>query len=330
MNSKGREEIACAAVREQFTLLLYGELSFDQEERVESHLDTCVECRTALEREKALHAAFDSVVIEPPVSLLRECREDLQARLMEERAPARAAAQAHSGWWDQLVDALTLRPGFPGMRGWLRPVGALTLVALGFFAARVAPLAGFGVPGSFQAMGLAAPESSRVRNVETAADGQVQIVLDETRPRLISGRLDDQQIRALLLGAAKDPSDPGLRAETVNILNTDAELPEVRGTLVFVLRNDENEGVRLRAMEGLKAFTREPDVRGALTHVLLSDSDAGLRTQAIDLLTAGSAENLDRQIVGTLQELMNREENSYVRQRSRMVLELMKASAETY
>ena len=34
-------------------MLLYGELYFDEEERVESHLDACGECRTALEREKA-------------------------------------------------------------------------------------------------------------------------------------------------------------------------------------------------------------------------------------------------------------------------------------
>ena len=327
MSGKRGEEFACAAVREQFTLLLYGELSFEEEERVEAHLDGCNECRTALEQEKAVHAAFDSAAIEPPASLLRECRAKLQARIIGEQAGS-PEKPAHIGWWDQLVDGLTLRSSFPGMRGWLRPVGALTLIAIGFFAARVAPFASMGSSGNFASMGLA--ESSRVRNVETAADGRVQIVLDETRPRVISGKLDDEQIRALLMGAAKDPSDPGLRAETVNVLNAGAGLPEVRGTLVFVLRNDDNEGVRLRAMEGLKAFAQEPDVRGALTHVLLSDADPGLRSQAIDLLTAGAAENLDREIVGTLQELMNREDNSYVRQRSRMVLQLMKASDETY
>ncbi len=58
-----RDEITCAAAREQFALLLYGELAFDEEERVESHLDVCGECRTALEREKAMHAALDSIEI---------------------------------------------------------------------------------------------------------------------------------------------------------------------------------------------------------------------------------------------------------------------------
>ena len=40
-------------------MLLYGELSFDEEETVDAHLEGCAECRAALERERALHAAFD-------------------------------------------------------------------------------------------------------------------------------------------------------------------------------------------------------------------------------------------------------------------------------
>jgi len=63
-----------------------------------------------------------------------------------------------------------------------------------------------------------------------------------------------------------------------------------------------------------------------------------MRTQAIDLLTQGVGEStnslpgnaLDRDIVGTLQELMNRENNAYVRQRGQRVLQLVNASAETY
>jgi hypothetical protein len=292
---------ACASVRESFALYLYGELCFDDEERVESHLDGCVECRGALDREKALHAALDHVEIGPDPSLLGECREDLRARLHQEEAAPRPARPK---WWSG---------------GWLRPAAAFALLSIGFFAAR-----------GYQAMRLSEPGTSRVRYVEAASGGRVQIVLDETRQRIVSGRLDDLQIRALLLGAAKDPADPGLRAETVNILNTDAQSAEVRDALVYALRHDQNSGVRLKALEGLKPFAREPDVRAALAQVLLSDSNPGLRTQAIDLLTVGPAENLDRRIVGTLQELMSREENSYVRERSQRALELMKASAQTY
>ena len=87
-------------------------------------------------------------------------------------------------------------------------------------------------------------------------------------------------------------------------------------------------------MDGLKPFVRHPEVRKALAGVLLSDGNPGMRTQAIDLLTLGvgesSSSNLDRDIIGTLQELMNSEDNAYVRQRGERVLQLVNASRETY
>jgi plasmid stability protein len=160
-------------------------------------------------------------------------------------------------------------------------------------------------------------------------------VLDETRQRVVSGRLDDQNIRVLLLSAAKDASNPGLRYETVGILNDRAQAAEVRDILVYALEHDENAGVRLKAMDGLRPFVAQPEVRKALTGVLLSDGNPGMRTQAIDLLTQGVGEGvsgspLDRDMIGTLQELMNRENNAYVRQRGQRVLQLVNASAETY
>jgi HEAT repeat protein len=177
--------------------------------------------------------------------------------------------------------------------------------------------------------------ASRVRYVEPAANGRVQIGLDETRQRIVSGGVDDRQIRALLITAAKDPSDPGLRADTVGILTSSAQSADVREALVFALQRDQNAGVRMKAMEALKPFVNEPEVRTALTHVLLSDANPGLRTQAIDLLT-GSANasvdrNVDRQIVGTLQELIERgEQQGYVRERCQRVLHAVNASLETY
>src|SRR5277367_1156463 len=98
------DDLKCTNVREQLALLLYGELSFDQEERLESHLDSCADCREALLREKAAHAALDSIEVLPSPSLLRDCREDLRMRLMEESVNPVAVPRA--GWWDRFVDVL--------------------------------------------------------------------------------------------------------------------------------------------------------------------------------------------------------------------------------
>src|ERR1700693_2584556 len=122
MSANEREDRNCAAARDQFALLLYGELSFDEEERVESHLDVCAECRTALEREKAVHAAMDAVEVRPSPALLNRCREDLSELLGYERQ-----AQTKPAWWEQLVPSLKIN--------WLRPAGAMALLAIGFFGA---------------------------------------------------------------------------------------------------------------------------------------------------------------------------------------------------
>jgi anti-sigma factor RsiW len=315
----------CEWVRAQLALLLYGELPFDEEEAVESHLETCGECCAALNRQREVHTALDGLAVEPPASLLRECRSGLMSQI---RAEARNAAQGPApepgrmGWWDRVTGAFRFHAGWT----WLKPVGAVALVALGYFSARTIPAG----DGPFGVAAVANPANARVRYVQAAPGGQVQLVLDETRQRTVTGALDDDNIRALLMSAAKDPSDPGLRAESVDILNRRAQASDVRDVLLSAMRHDQNAGVRLKAMEGLKAFARDPEVRSALADVLLQDENPGLRTQAIDLLTADDVQGLDSHIVGTLQELMRRESNAYVRQRSQHILQTINASSEIY
>lgn len=316
---------SCTEVKDFFALYLYGELSFDEEERVESHLDACAVCRTALERQREVQMALDNIGIEPAPSQLRSCREDLHYRLVEEEAGGHSPARR--GWWEQFTDMLTGRSS----SGWLKPAGALTLLALGFGIARL-PIASMG--GGLSQAGMMEP-SSRVRYVEPASDGKVQIVLDETRQRVVSGGLDNPKFRGLLLSAAKDPSDPGLRAESVEILNSSAQFADVRDALVYALLHDQNAGVRLKVMQGLTPFAQQPEVRSAMTQVLLTDANPGMRKQAIDLLTKSlnqdnPAMSFDRQVIGAMQELMQRESNEYVRQRCKTALESVKASTETY
>lgn len=317
-------ENQCADVKDMFALYLYGELSFDEEERVESHMDGCGDCRRALERQREVQVALDNIGIEPSPSLLRSCREELHLRLAEE-----SMETAKHGWWERFTDALT---GRTAGSGWMKPAGALTLLALGFGLARMIPAGSFG--GALQ-MGMVEPSASRVRYVEPASDGKVQIVLDETRQRIVSGAMGDQKIQVLLLAAAKDPADPGLRAEAVGLFNGNAQSSEVRNALMFVMLHDQNAGVRLKAMSGLKTFAQQMDVRSAMTQVLLKDTNPEMRSQAIDLLTKSMnqddpALSFDRQVIGAMQELMQRESNAYVRQRCKTALESVKASTETY
>jgi hypothetical protein len=313
----------CAQVRMHFALLLYGELSFDEEERVDAHLDGCSPCRLELERQKSLHAAFDEFAIEPPASLLRECRADLAAAMRQGLGPRMAKLD----WWERLR-------GYLGGGALLRPAAAFALLLVGFVGARLLPNVGDGIFAGTIFTGANQAGLSRVSDVEAQADGSVRIVVDQIQRRTITGGLDDQQIRTRLLDAVRDPNNPGLRADSVDLLSRRAQSAEIRTELAYLVVHDQNDGVRLKAMEGLKPWVTDPEVRGALSQALLGDANPGVRTQAIDLLIQGPAENsvpnLDRATIGMLQQLMSQERNASVRQRAGKVLELMNASAEIY
>ena len=162
--------------------------------------------------------------------------------------------------------------------------------------------------------------------MEPAGAGKVQIVLEETRQRVLSGRVEDQSIQNLLLAAARDPQDAGLRVESVDLLKSGPDSAEVRNALLYALQHDSNPGVRLKALDGLKNSAADAQVRQVLTQVLLHDDNPGVRTQAIDLLI----QHKEDRMVGLLQELMRKEDNGYVRLRCKKALHEMNASVETY
>jgi hypothetical protein len=312
--------MTCEEAKKNLPLFLYGELSFDEEELVEVHVDECAACRQALAREKAMFAALDSAEMVPSAEALADSRAELRRRLALADAPLHAQTQG-SGIWDKIREGFTIHFHFaPGLA---QVAGAAVMLVLGFLTARMAPNA---LGGRFGSAGMVDPATSRVRYVEPTGTGRVQIVLDETRQRILSGSLDDEAIQRLLLTAAKDPSDAGLRVESVDLLKNNSQSAEIRKALVYSIEHDPNAGVRLKALDGLKRFAEDPDTRQALTQVLLKDDNPGVRTQVIDLLVARHTDAM----VGVLQELMEKEDNGYIRMRCQKVLQEMNASAEMY
>ena len=294
----------CEKAKSELPLLLYGELEFDTEEAVEQHLESCADCRAELEREKALHHALELTDLTPPPGMLASCRRELFSGVRAGR---------ETSW---------LRRWFGPWETWLKPAGAVALLVIGFGTARLTSnptpeLSG----GSSNDVVV-----TRVRNVEPNRNGSVQILLEETRQRRVSGSLGDEGVRRLLLTAAEDPSDAGLRVESMELLKGESDETEVRKALLRAVRADSNPGVRLKALDALRPYTRDREVRLALSHVLLNDENAWIRTQAVDLLT----QHRENEMVGTLQELMRHENNDYIRQRTQRVLREMNASVDTY
>jgi hypothetical protein len=304
--------MSCTNVALELPLYVYGELSQEEEERLEGHLATCEGCSAELERVRVLSRELSAA--EAPVSeeLLNRCRVDLDRTLRQERA---AKAIPRQSWLGHLRDLMHLHIGFR------IPAGALALIAVGFIAGKFAPL-GFAPLGMGSATGSQQAGIVSVRSVEPDATGKVRIAFDNVSQKTISGSPDDPAIRALLLASLKDQSNPGVRVETTGIMKDHAADADVRSALLDAVQHDPNVGVRINAVEGLKQYGGEPDVRKAMTQVLLNDVNPGVRMKAIDLLTA----HKDQSIVGPLQNAMQKEDNSYVRMRMTDALREMNAS----
>lgn len=287
----------CPDIQNDLPLYCYGELSSEREEALEAHTASCIECQAELaSHRKFLDAMYEREEPAVDAGLLALCRNDLRNALAEKQAPSFWATL----WQRQIRFSV--------------PVGAMALIALGYFGARLVP---FG----------AEPMFSSVRSVEAdASSGQVRVAVDEIRRHVISGTARDPKIASLLLSAAHEESNPGIRVESIGLLQGTADSEEVRKVLIDALTRDPNAGVRLKALEALKPFAGDALVRHTLANVLLKDDNPGVRVQAIDLLTA----HHDDSIVGVLQDAVRKEDNNYVRLRCGRLLEEMKASVGTY
>jgi anti-sigma factor RsiW len=313
----------CESVTKLIPLYYYGELAPDEEERVEQHLDGCAACARQAELQRSLAAALDRREMHPSAALLAECRHDVMRAVYRDEAPAARPASPAWGHFRQGFADL-----FPGLSRWRTPLGAMALVALGFASAR------FGMPGAGGGLNTLSltPENviSSVRSVQAAPEGapagEVRIVLDETHRRVVSGRLDENNIQRLLLAAAHDENNPGVRVESVDILKSHSDSSEVRSLLLNRVVHDPNAGVRLKALDGLKQFTSDPEVRKVLAQVLLQDENPGVRIQVVDELTSHADDNM----VGMLQNVVQKEDNTYVRRRCEKALKDLNASVGTF
>lgn len=304
----------CDTVVKQLSLMLYGELSFDEEEAVHLHLDSCASCQSRLAATRQFHADAGIAAVALPPQLLSDARRTLRVSVSALRDSGLQASPSRP--WQRLL------PASWSWNALWKPVGAVTLLAIGFLGGRVLPAGG----ASMQVRGPVEPVSSRVRFVQPEESGRVQIVVEEVRQRVLEGGVNDDGIRALLVSAAREANDPGVRVETMDLLKPQAESAEVRRALLAALQHDGNPGVRLKALEALRGNRADGETRRVLAQVLLTDNNPGVRTQAIDLLTAQHEPDM----AGLLQELMSREENNYVRLKCQKALREMNASVETF
>ena len=305
----------CDLVIKNIDLYIYGELPDDARYELDQHVSRCRECEAALASAREFHATLSSFVrepAEPSPSFLAASRMRLQEALenTEQSGFLNRWALDLTGWMHQIK---------------LAPALTLALLMVGFGAGT---LTTFKINSTFFPQSHASDAS--IKNASEASiagirditpdpsSNRVEIKYDTLQPQSVDGTLDDPRVQKLLLMAARNNLNSGVRMDSINLLTRNPGASDVREALMFALRYDQNPGVRLKALEGLRGYIKEDTrVRDSVLEALLTDSNPGVRSEAIGLLQPVSGDSSVRQ---TLQELAAGDKNTYIRSESRRLI----------
>jgi anti-sigma factor RsiW len=309
----------CDWVQQNILFYVYNELEDDARYEVEQHLARCSACAGELKAARKFHATMsDKPVTEPSPNLLAASRMRLQEAL---------ETSTQGGLWGRLIFEPTV---------WMRqlrmsPALAAVLLIVGF---------GGGIGATYNFMtnrvdanrdpvavdrpsgNASSPNEASITGIRSVTQepgsNQVSIKYDTISTQEAQGSLNDQRIQQLLLFAARNNYNSGVRMDSVDVLTQAPSDTRVREALIYALQNDTNPGVRLKALDGLSGFvSQDPQVRDAVLRSLISDTSQGVRLQALRLVEPMKA---DSNVRAVLNRLAQNDQNVSVRSQARTML----------
>ena len=302
----------CEWVKQNVLLYVYGELPDDARYELEQHLTRCADCTADLEATRSFHAVVSEFAVdEPTPNLVAASRMRLQEAL---------ETAEQGGFWQHLIFNPT---------AWLQqirfsPALAAGILMVGFAAGALTTYRATSdrslAASSAEVPRVAPTEASigGIRSITQQPGNQVSIQYDTISTQQTKGSLSDQRIQQLLLFAARNNYNSGLRMDSVDLLTQQPANPNVREALIYALRYDSNPGVRLKALEGLGPYVKDDvRVRDSILEALMSDSNPGVRTQALHLIEPVRADSSVRIV---LEKLAKTDHNTYIRSQARTLV----------
>jgi HEAT repeats/Putative zinc-finger len=313
----------CDWVKQNIVFYVYNELEDDARYEVEQHLARCTDCATELKAARKFHATFsETSVAEPTPNLLAASRMRLQEALETTQQGA---------FWHRLI----LEPAL-----WMRQirmapalVAAIFILGFGggigvtynFVSSRTSTDAVVGPLDSGHANSSGQTADATITGIRSVtqdpSSNSVSIKYDTVSTQETHGSLNDQRIQQLLLFAARNNYNSGVRMDSVDLLTQAPDDSRVREALMYALQNDTNPGVRLKALDGLSGFIRQdPAVRDGVLRALISDTNSGVRTQALRMVEPMKT---DSNVRSVLTRLAQSDQNLSIRSQARTMLAQM-------
>lgn len=292
--SSGGRKMSCDEVAPLLVFLACDEVTAEERAGIESHMAECAECRTQLAEVGDFHQNLTVVPqsadeLDRTGTLLAQCRSELSESLDEFSAPP----VEQESWrpFGFIRRWMALRPGWSAAG--LLSAGAI----LGVGVLQWVPAGGAGINGT-QVSVSAAPKLTKEQLDKMAVSainfapnidgvpGTLQVQLRAEQPVVLSGNLDDSDMRRVLTYVVKnsDRFDAGVRLDCLDALRAKIDDSEIRDALLEAARRDKNPAVRMKALESLREVASEEDVRDAVLESLEEDGNPGVRVEAINLL----------------------------------------------
>jgi len=294
-------------------LEVYGELADDARHELEQHVARCADCAAELKAEQAFHALLaQDRAADPSPNLVAASRMRLQEAL----------ETAKQG---SFFSRLAFDPA-----NWLRqvkfsPALASAILILGFAGGVGSTYKIYGsrpTPAGPKIVDAPPTTESSIVGIESIAQdpgtNQVSIKYNTVAPQQYQGSLTDQKVQELLLYAARNNYNSGVRVDSVGLLAQRSSDQQVREALMYALQNDTNPGVRLKSLDALGNYVKtDTNVRDAVLRALVNDDNSGLRIEALRLIEPVKA---DGSVRGVLMALAAKDQSTYIKSQARTML----------
>jgi HEAT repeats/Putative zinc-finger len=307
----------CEWVRENIVLHVYGELADDVRHELEQHVARCADCAAELKAEQDFHGlleqdrAMNPLMSGPSPNLLAASRLRLQEALETVKQGSFFSRLAFdpANWLRQMrfspaLASVILIVGFAG--------GVGTTYKLYSHSPQPA-----GPTTSAQPVNDAS--ISGIESVtEEPGTNQVSIKYNVVSTQEAQGSLNDQRIQQLLLYAARNNYNSGVRMDSVGLMTQNPNDTHFREALMYALQYDTNPGVRFKALDALGPYVKDDTrVRDSLLQALVNDTNPGVRTEALRLLEPVKA---DGSVRGVLMTLAAKDNSQYIKSQARTLL----------
>jgi hypothetical protein len=305
----------CEWVRENIVLEVYSELADDARHELEQHVARCGDCAAELKAEQEFHALLaQDRAPDPTPNLVADSRMRLQEAL--------ETTKQGSVW-----NRLAFDPAI-----WLRqvrfsPALASAILILGFAG---------GVTTTYKFYGSHPTNIAEIQNpnlsavpteasitgissiVQQPGTNQISIKYNTLSTQEAQGSLNDDKIQQLLLYAARNNYNTGVRVDSVDLLSKSTGDMQVREALMYTLQNDTNPGVRLKSLDALGNYVKnDTNVRDAVLRALVNDTNSGVRIEALRLIEPVKA---DGSVRGVLMALASKDQSTYIKSQARTLL----------